>query len=196
MQYQKGSVHMVAILGLIVALIVALGFTFWQNFMRADSSNNQQPVSKSEVKPQKNINDRSKSETQQATSTPVASAPVTKEAFNAAIPSGCMLGLNGGTFDINELTVVGPSNAAAGPLNYGEMGRINNDKNWAYLAGGCGSSAGAFLLKAENGSWKLAARHTGDAWFGCNKVDGLGIPKEVIGLCLDYSAGNAERAIR
>jgi len=86
------------------------------------------------------------------------------------------------------LTKVTASSPSLGPLEYKQHGRINEEQTWLYVAGGCGSNAGAFVLNDDAGSWRLVAYHVGDGWFSCEKVDNLDIPSEVVGLCLDEAS--------
>ncbi len=183
---QIGFAHAFLIIGLIVALVGALGFIFWQNFIHKEPV-----VTKTEVV-KTDSNNKANDESQK---TEVSKAPLTKAALVEALPNGCSLGISDGSndFDVNKLTKVIKSGPSLGPIEYKQHGRINENQTWVYVAGGCGSNAGAFALKDDAGTWKLVAYHTGDAWFGCEKVDGLDIPKEVVGLCLD---GSSERAIR
>jgi hypothetical protein len=186
MTKQKGFAHTLLIIGLALTLMGALGFIFWQNFIYKEPVTTKTEFVKGESD-KKSSNEPKKME--------ASKAPLTKPALAAALPDGCSLGISDGShdFDIRKLTKVTKSSPSLGPLKYRQHGRINEDRNWTYVAGGCGSSAGAFVLKDNASTWKLVAYHTGDAWFGCEKVDGLNIPKEVVGLCLD---GSNERAIR
>lgn len=183
---QNGFAHAFLIIGLVVALIGALGFVFWQNFIYKE------PVA-TKTEFVKTI--PSNGGTAEPQENQVSKALLTSPALKEALPDGCSLGTSDGSndFDANKITRVTKSSPPLGPLEYKQYGRVNEDQTWIYVAGGCGSSAGAFVLKDDVGTWKLVGYHTGDAWFACEKVDGLDIPKEVIGLCLD---GSDERSIR
>lgn len=182
---QKGSAHVVLVIVLVLALLTALGWIFWQNFIYKE------PVRKDTDLVVVEENDATKPTEQ----TEAVLAPLTKQAIESALPVGCSLGISDGSnsFDVTKLTMVTNDSPAQGPLDYKQYGRINNARTWIYVAGGCGSNAGAFVMKSLDGKWKEVAYHVGDAWFVCDKVDGLGIPKEIVGLCLD---GSKERAVR
>lgn len=183
---QKGSAHVVIIVILVVALLGTLGFVFWQNFVYKE------PIVKVA---EEDVNNNVKEE-----SAETVKAPLTKVALATALPKlpeQCDLGISDGSkeFDVNKLTNVTSSSERLGPLEYKQPGRVSEDKTWVYAAGGCGSHAGAFVFKDDVGTWKLVSYHLGSAWFDCEKVDGAGIPKEVVGLCFDHKT-NKERAIQ
>lgn len=188
MKSQKGSAHAIILVILVAALLGLLSFIFWQNFIH------EEPASTKTVEKVKTTKDK----VSKKVSTPEnLKAPVTEAALSQALPEGCSLGINVEPFgfDANKLTVVDSSSPALGAPHGGEYGRINADKTWTYLAGGCGSNAGAFVLNANDGDWKLVAYHVGDALFVCSKVDGLGIPLEVAGRCFDPDNSYEERNI-
>ena len=191
MTQQKGFAHAFLIIGLALALAGALGFIFWQNFIY------EKPVPNKAVAIESNGGSDNNTQADKPVENTVQKASLTQSALESKLPEGCSLGISDDSrdFDIDKLAPVSDSSPALGPLDYKQYGRVNEDKSWAYVAGGCGSSAGAFVLKDNSGVWELVAYHTGDAWFGCDKVDGKGIPQEVVGLCIDY-ATNKERAIR
>lgn len=186
MTQQKGFAHAFLVIGLVVALAGTLGFICWQNFIHKE------PIATKGEVIKMGSADKSTDDFQEAE---ISKAPLTKSALATALPSDCNLGISdeSNDFDVTKLTKVTESSPSLGPLEYKQHGRVNEDQSWIYVAGGCGSNAGAFVLEDNAGKWKLAAYHTGDAWFDCKKIDGLDIPKQVVGLCLD---GSNERTIR
>ncbi len=189
MKPQKSSAHVIIVIILAAAFLGVLSFIFWQNFVHEESVSvkTERKVESAKDEEPKEIDTHYKN----------VKAPVTEAALSQALPEGCSLGVNvePSGFDANKLTVVDSSSPALGAPHGGEYGRINVDRTWAYLRGGCGSNAGAFVLKANDGAWKLVAYHVGDALFVCSKVDGLSIPLEVVGRCADSNNSYNERNI-
>ena len=184
MKPQKRSVYVIFI---VVVLMGLLGLILWNYFIQADSTPHVDRVAQ-----------ESKNQTSKSVDTDRGvKPPLTEESLEEALPDGCSLGVSIKPFEfkVDKLTTTHATSPTLGVLRPGEHGRVNEDKTWVYVAGGCGSNAGAFALKADSEKWKLVAYHMGDALFLCSKVDGLEISREVVGRCFDQADAYKERNI-
>lgn len=174
MKHQTGSSHVVLIVGLIVALIGALGFIFWQNFIHQES-----PRKEVEV-----IRSTSESGEEYGAAQYTLNEAVT--GINAVLNKTAACSGSGAATDEGTYRTVQTTD----PYVYeGGKSTIDATYTYAYLQDGCGLSGSGAFMKRESGEWKLI-EETAIVYPTCENIRGQGFPSSVVEQCVPRGAVN------
>lgn len=174
MKHQTGSSHVVLIVGLIVALIGALGFIFWQNFIHQES-----PRKEVEVIRSTSESGGEKGAAQQYTLNDAVTG------INAVLKTAACSG-SGAVTDEGAYRTVQTTD----PYVYeGGKSTIDATYTYAYVQYGCGSSGSSAFMKRESGEWKLI-EETAVVYPTCENIRGQGFPSSVVEQCVPRGAVN------
>lgn len=169
-QRQNGSAHIVIIIVLVVALIGALGYIFWQNFISKGSNTEHTTVTT------ESLEDSSDSTFKSSVYTfDDAVAGINKVLLEKGCSgSGMSEAISKDTFkEVDDST----------PYSYqGGVSKINTDLSYAFVQYGCGSQGSVALLKKINDEWILASEDARE-YPMCESVRGQGFPASIIDKC-------------
>ncbi len=198
---QQGSVLAVVTICLGLALVTALGWIFWQNFIFKEAKQKD-----TEIIAIKKHDKASESTPSQTTPAPVSFSAADLSNLKT-LASSQQCGLDAQEYtrvkvlstgqSVDNAQIVGSDGTKqaigqAGVTPY--QGAVDEHNTWAFMSGGCGSQATGFLFRHDtDGTWKLIAK-AGNTMFACSSVDNKGVPASFMAKCWD-DARNQERAI-
>lgn len=168
MAHQKGFAHAFLIIGLVVALIGALGFVFWQNFIYKEPV-----VTKTEVVEVEKDDSKSENIVQE----PAYSFQDAIEEIQKVVSAEGCIG-SGASDDSFSFTQVSDEGKFTG------KNVVNEKLTHAYMAYGCGSQGVSALLKKEGSSWMLL-NEDARIYHMCKVVRGQGFPSSVVDKCYE-----------
>lgn len=199
---QRGSAHVVIIICLVIALITALGWIFWQNFVHKEATKKDTElvvVKKHDTATNDSITEPSSTQFSQADLS--KANDVVKNVNDCSVNSGThsnVLILSDREY-INDQSQVVLSSGKIQSLGDSSVskyiGAVNDKNTWLLLTGGCGSQASFFILKKDNSAWKLI-QESGNNIFDCSTIDGTSISSDgFLKKCYDFKA-DKERDIK
>jgi hypothetical protein len=166
---QNGSAFVVIIIILVVAIVGALGFVVWQNYIKQD-----------------NVMQSSKTDQSKEPNSIVVKDSYT---FNDAVTdintvlSKQVCGSQGPTIVLNESDFSKVDDTQAFDYQGGKS-FINEELNYAYVQYGCGSQGSVALLKRIDDAWKLISDDA-RVYPMCEVVRGEGFPISIVDKCYE-----------
>lgn len=169
-QRQNGSVHILAAIILVVALLGILGFMFYQNFINKDL------VKEGLTEITRSVENSPDSTTQ----SPVYTLDdAVKGISETLLEKGC--GGSGASSAIAKDMFEEVDDSA--PYTYrGGLSKINTGLSYAFVQYGCGSQGSIALLKKIDNEWVLISDDA-RVYPMCERVSGQGLPTSIIDRC-------------
>jgi len=168
-QKQTGSAHIAIVVILVIVLLSTIGFIFYQNFIKKDSSS-QTPANSQSAQDDSN----------RVTETPAATLKDAVAGINEVIlAKGCASFGTATPIASNTFKEVSDSEQF---VYNGGISRINIKFTYAYVQYGCGSQGEGGFLKKMDGKWMLVSE-SARIYPLCNSVRDQGFPASIIDKC-------------
>lgn len=172
---QRGSIYVVVTICLVIALVFALGWIFWQNF-----------IQKTAVQKDTDIVtvDKSPTPAKSGAASPVYTQADAMAGINSAMASKACGG-SGATVNPSDFETVD----ATSPFDYqGGKNAITKDLTYAYVQYGCsGGNGDTGVLKRNGTNWSFIYVDEASIYPLCSEISGASIPQYLLDKCYQNS---------
>lgn len=167
---QTGDVHVTVIVILLIAILGALGYVFYESFIK------ESPVTEVSKTKTLSAQDSSKSDAEAPTYTLDDAVTGISKILEEAACEGSGMKTPLATDSFKEVK-------DSDQFHYqGGMNRINTSFSYAYTQYGCGSQGSVALLKKVGDTWKIVSEDA-RIYPMCDKVRGQGFPSSIVDKC-------------
>lgn len=176
---QRGSLHVVIIVGLVLVLSATLGWVFWQNFTPKTANDTDTGLSAADLDDMIGQLKRMDCDVEAGLTEPSQVQVLDTTQYVDGVDIVSSDGTKQNVYDLEN-----PIYGVADPT-----------LNWVYLNGECGTSARAFLFNKQSEShWKfIAGTFSGSVSLDCADIEGFGVPTSFMPKCYDEASGKERR---